>query len=472
MNPTRRHLPALAALTLLILAAGCSDRDPTELPVARANGDPVVFDDAYSPDVYFQAFFETNSQAVAMDSVYAYDGYAPDGSRSLKVTIAPAGSALGPYSGGVLTSSGMRDLTGYNALTFYARTDVDAVSFDLLGFGNDNTGTSLYGVARERVGLTRDWSLVIIPIPNPAKIVAERGLFTFAESLEANPDGSFVYPDGYHIWLDEIKYARLGNITIFRASMPSVTRQYFVGSKVTLQGTSTVFRVDGAPIPVGHSPSYFDYASSDPAVASVVRGEIVIQGVGAATITAKLDTLPVIGRVSLNGYLPPTEAAVPPTLPAQDVISMFSDVYADVPVDTWNPHWGGSTTQDEIYVIDGDNTRMYSALNWVGILFQNPTVDATAMTHLHLDVYAPAGTNFGVKLGCYPSGGSTLAETTDLVLTASTTPAFTSGGWSSLDIPLASFALPATWDWGYISEIVLSTSDAQLVLIDNLYWHR
>ncbi len=472
MNLSRRHLPALAAASLLILAAGCSDRDPTGLPVAMANGDPLVFGDAYSPDVYFQAFSETDYMAVAMDSVYAYDGYAPDGARSLKVNIAPAGSALGAYAGGVLTSSGMRDLTAYNALTFYARTDVNTLSFNELGFGNDNTGTSRYGVGRANVALSRDWSLVIIPIPNPAKIVAERGLFTFAEGLEANPDGSLVYPDGYHIWFDEIKYARLGNITIFRASMPSVTRQYFVGSTVTLQGTSTIFRVDGAPIPVSHSPDYFDYISSDPTVATVSGGRIIVQGVGTATITAKLDTLDVIGRVTLSGFLPPTEAAAPPVLPAGDVISMFSDVYNDVPVDTWNPHWGGSTTQDEIYVIAGDNTRMYSALNWVGILFQNPTVDASAMTHLHLDVYAPAGTNFGIKLGCYAAGGSTLTETTDLVLNATTTPAFNSGGWSSLDIPLASFVLPSSWDWGYIAEIVLSTSDAQLVLIDNMYWHR
>lgn len=472
MNLSRRPLPALVVLSLLILAAGCSDRDPTALPVAKANGDPVVFDDAYSPDVYFQAFFRTNYWAIAMDSVFAYDGFAPDGSRSLKITVAPAGSALGDYSGGVLTASGSRDLTAYNALTFYARTDAVAISFNELGFGNDNTGNSLYGAGRANVALTRDWSLVVIPIPNPAKIVAERGLFTFAEGLETNPDGSFVYPDGYHIWLDEIKYAQLGNIEIFRASMPSVTRQYFVGSTVTLQGTSTIFRVDGAPIPVSHSPNYFDYTSSDPAVASVVRGQIVIQGEGAATITAKLDTLAVIGRVSLTGYLPPTEAAAPPVLPAQDVISMFSDVYNDVPVDTWNPHWGGSTTQDEIYVINGDNTRMYSALNWVGILFQNPLVDASAMTHLHLDVYAPAGTNFKVKLGSYPPGSATIQETTDLTLDATTTPAFNSGGWSSLDIPLSSFVLPTVWDWGYIGEIVLSTSDAQLVLIDNMYWRR
>ena len=63
-------------------------------------------------------------------------------------------------------------------------------------------------------------------------------------------------------------------------------------------------------------------------------------------------------------------------------------------------------------------------------------------------------------------------ETTDLTLDATTTPAFIAGGWSSLDIPLTSFALPAVWDWGHIGQIVLSTVDAQLVLVDNIYWHR
>ena len=60
MNLTRRHLFALAAIPMLILAIGCSDRDPAGLQTARAKIDPLVFDDDYGEDVYFQAFSNTH----------------------------------------------------------------------------------------------------------------------------------------------------------------------------------------------------------------------------------------------------------------------------------------------------------------------------------------------------------------------------------------------------------------------------
>ncbi len=435
------------------------------LEPARASVDPLVFGDDYDADVYFQAFFQTNYTAVQVDSVYAYNGYAPDGARSLKITVAPIGSALGLYSGGVLTSAASRDLADYNALTFYARASAD-ISLDLVGFGNDNTGTSLYEARRSGLALTRDWQYVVVPIPAPSKLIAERGLFTFAEGLQEE------YPDGYDIWVDEIKFAKVDGISVFRPSMRSVSRQYFVGATVSLDGTSTIFQVNGAFVPVDHSPNYFDFVSSDPAVATVSQGRVRVVGTGSATITATLQDTPVLGSVALTGYEPPAVAPVSPTLPAADVISMLSDVYPNVPVDTWRADWGGVTTQIEDYSVAGNHMKLYSSLNWVGIEFLNPVIDASAMTHLHVDVYAPAGTNFRLKLVSFPTELTHSVETVEKVFDASSTPVFTPGSWSSLDIPLSDFQLPASWDWARIGQLVLASSDAQLVLVDNLYWHK
>ena len=91
VNSTGRHLIALTAISLLVLCAGCSDRDPAGLEVARAPIDPLVFDDDYSDDVYFQPFSEHALHGGELDSVYAYGGTAFDGARSLKFTIPPAG---------------------------------------------------------------------------------------------------------------------------------------------------------------------------------------------------------------------------------------------------------------------------------------------------------------------------------------------------------------------------------------------
>jgi len=470
-----RRLAAAFAVSALLAGAvavtGCSERDAGDLGPAHGNTDPLVYGDAYGQNVYFQAFSGTFYQAVSQDSVYAYDGYAPDGARSLKVSIPPAGSALGAYSGGVLTSAGPRDLSGYNALTFYARTDSGSVAtpkvlLNEVGFGNDNTGTSLYGVSRANLPLSPDWTFQIIPIPDPSKLLSERGLFLFAEGLQPE------YRNGYNIWFDEIRFAHLDNVEPFRPIMDSVSRQYFIGATVAITGTRTIFTIDGAYVPVNHAPAYFAYHSSDPAVARVEGGQVRVVGADTCVVTAKLGDLDVAGRMTIIGYAPPSAAAPVPTLPAGDVVSMFSDAYADVNVDTWNTNWGGSTARVEDYAVDGDVTKMYSGLNFVGIEFLNPTIDASAMTHFHLDVYAPAGTDFKVKLVSFPPSLTSGVETTDLILDGTTTPAFVAGGWSSLDIPLGAFTLPQDWDWSHVGQLVLSTTNAQLVLVDNVYWHR
>ena len=465
MNPNRSNLIALVAMSLLMAIAGCSDRNPTSLDVARAPVDPLVFDDDFSEDVYFQPFFETFYAAVEKDSVFAFNGFAPDGARSVKITVPPVGSALGPYAGGVFTSGGSRDLTDFNALTFYARADHD-INLDVAGFGNDNTGNSLYEAGRADVPLSTEWTFVVVPIPAPGKLISERGLFTFAEGAEE------AHPRGYGVWIDEIKFAKLDNIEIFRPTMDSGTRQYFVGTTVAVTGTYTVFRIDGAFVFVNHMPGYFDYASSEPSVATVSGDAIEVIGEGESIISGTVQEIDVFGTINVAAYKPPTVAATPPTLAASSVISMFSDVYNDVPIDTWNTMWGGSNAVVENYVVAGDNNLMYTNLNFVGIEFRTPTIDATDMTHFHLDIYAPAGTDFKIKLISFLGGGDASVETLDLVLTPDTTPAFVSGGWSSLDIPVTDFQLPAEWDWAHIGQLALSTSNAQLVLLDNIYWHQ
>ncbi len=486
MNLTRRHLFALAAISTLIIIAGCSDRDPAGLETARAKIDPLVFDDDYGDGVYFQPFFRTHYTAVSLDSVYAYNGFAPDGDRSLKINIPALGSALGPFSGGVLTSDGSRDLADFNALTFYARTDkgispAPAIVLNEVGFGNDNTGTSLYPAGRANVPLTWDWAFHVVPIPAPSKLISERGLFLFAESVQEND-----YPEGYNIWFDEIRFAKLDNITNPQPGMGFSRQQYFVGAKVTIGGASTKFDMDAEEVTVNHSPHYFDYESDNHDVAVVDGNEIILIGDGKARVTGKLEGVDATGYVDLTVYDPPSDAAVPPSLPAGDVVSMFSDVYNDVPVDTWRTDWSLSGPVQD-YVVAGDNTKMYTFSDrehYVGIEFVNPTIDATEMAHLHLDVYAPAGADFRVKLGSFPNGlgpADPHPETLELVLNETTTPPFTSGAWVSLDIPLADFQIPTNWtddwDWANIGHLILSTvlvgpTKTPLVLVDNVYWHK
>jgi hypothetical protein len=463
VKQSNRRFLALMAIPLLMLAFGCSKRDTAGLEVARAPIDPLVFEDDLlgasddaTGDVYFQAFSGTHIYALTLDSLQVQAG-----TRSLKVTVPPDGFSQGAYAGGVLTAVSGRDFADYNALTFYARSSVNS-TLNVAGFGNDNTGTSRYEAGRSNIPLTTDWTFVVIPIPNASRLISERGLFTLAEGWEA------AHPEGHELWFDEIRFANLGNITDPWPVMPSALKQSFIGATVSLSGTYTRYSIDGAFVIVDHSPDYFDYEISDPAVAEIVDGEITIVGVGNSTVAATLNGEPAGGSVLLTGYQPPAAAAPTPTVAAGDVISLFSDAYQDIPVDEWNPNWGAPTQLAE-YDVDGDTTKMYSGLTFSGISFTSNMVDVTSMTHVHLDVFAPVGTNFKVKLVAFSAAGALLQEV-ELTFDDTTTPAFAAEAWSSLEIPLADFGFTAPLD--NVGQLIISTSDARLVLVDNIYWHR
>ena len=63
-------------------------------------------------------------------------------------------------------------------------------------------------------------------------------------------------------------------------------------------------------------------------------------------------------------------AAPTPTLPASNVISMFSDAYTNVAVDTWLTGWSSGNLEDVL--IAGNATKRYYNLNFVQILQSLP----------------------------------------------------------------------------------------------------
>jgi hypothetical protein len=445
----------LAAVLALAALAGCSERETDGLPLWSNTVDPVVFADDFGRNVDFQAFLGSRYDALSVDTQEAYLGTA-----SLKVSVPGPGAQDGTFAGGAFTTYNRRDLTDYNALTFYAKASMD-VTLNEAGFGNDNTGTSLYTATRWAIPLTTDWAFVVIPIPLAAKLTGEGGLFYFAEGYENNT--------AFDLWFDEVQFTRLTTLDDPRPFMATETQDGFVGGTVTPRDTQVTFAFGGSDLVVTHMPSYLTFLSSDETVAVPDGGSLQIVGDGIATVTAQLDTFDVAGALTINALAPPSAPAPAPTLPAVDVLSLFSDAYVDVPVDSWNTHWTYSTAVDTDFSIAGDDVKVYTKLNFVGIDFSSQTVDAAGMTHFHLDVWAPAGTNFKVKIIAFNATGQFVGEA-ELAFDATTTPAFTAGSWSALEIPLADFQLAAPRD--HLAQLVLSSDDARTVFVDNVYFHR
>ncbi|MBD3349116.1 MAG: hypothetical protein GF400_07980 [Candidatus Eisenbacteria bacterium] len=460
MNGKNRTLFGLALLGLLLVSAGCG-RDTSTTP-AEASTDPVVFGDNFGDAVDYQAFMGSKLDAVQMDFTEAYEGDA-----SLRVTVPGPGAQDGTFAGGAFTTFNTRDLSGYNALSFYAKSSMNS-TLDVAGLGNDNTGTSLYEASRSAISLTTDWERVIIPVPDPSKLTDEGGLFYYAEGYENNM--------GYDFWMDEIRFVNVQGITNPRPVMDTKTEMTFVGGFVEVTGTSTTFDLGREDVVIDHLPAYFDYISSSEAVAIVTDGTINAVGSGDATVTAELDTVDVDGAVTVNVFGGPDGPATAPTEAEEDVISLFSDGYDDVTVDTWHAPWTGSTGEVTDFQIQGDNVKLYTDLNFAGIEFTSEPIDAATpgMTHLHLDVWAPSGGLFKVKLvdfganGVWDGGGDDSEY--ELMFNGGTEPPFFSGQWSPLDIPLSDFVGLASTE--HLAQMVISSSDVNTVIVDNVYFHK
>ena len=462
MNAKNSALLGLAVLIAALALAGCG-RDSVSNP-APPNTDPVVFDDDFGDAVDYQAFMGSKVDAVQIDFMVAFSGPA-----SLRITVPGPDAVDGTFAGGAFTTYNARDLSGYNALTFYAKSSMNSM-LDIAGFGNDNSGNSLYEASTNDIELTTDWTFVVIPIPDPSKLSDERGLFFFAEGHENET--------GFDFWMDEVKFATIEGISDPRPVMGTATQTTFVGGTVDVDGTSVTFDVGRYDVVVDHDPAYFDYTSSDELVATVTNGTITAVGAGTATVTAKLDTVDAEGAFTVNVLGAPAGPAPAPTLPAGDVISLFSDVYDDVTVDTWHANWEFSTGEVLDSQVEGDNVKVYTDLNFAGIEFTSETIDAETpgMTHLHMDVWAPSGGVFLVKLIDFgPNGtwdGPPADPWAELTFNGGTTPPFSSGQWSALEIPLADFAAGGMTSREHLAQMVISSSDVSTVIVDNVYFHR
>jgi hypothetical protein len=166
--------------------------------------------------------------------------------------------------------------------------------------------------------------------------------------------------------------------------------------------------------------------------------------------------------------LEPAVAAPTPTLDAVSVISLFSDVYVNVPVDTWQTVW--SQADFEEVDVMGNAVLKYSSLDFVGAEAVMNPIDVTAMTHFHLDIWTPDAAQFRLKIVDFgPDGGFDGGDDTEHEL-AFENPA--QGEWISLDLPLSDFIGLTTKS--NIAQLIFAggPAGATTVFIDNVYFHN
>ena len=438
----------------LALFAAC-ERNLAELDPATFPPEAAVFLDDFAPGVNYAAFGGSKVDALDIEREQVYRGTA-----ALRFTVPAPSDPSGGYAGGAFFSTVPRDLSGFDALTFWARAST-AATLDRVGIGNDNTGASRYPATLDNLPLSSRWTKYALPLPSPAVLTEEPGLFLVADGSE--------YPVGYEIYFDDVQFERLGTIINPRPAIDARTVAGAVGGTLTVGGTRVTFDVNGSDVTVGAAPAYFTFTSSNPEVAAVgPDGSVALLRPGTATITAALEGTPASGTLTVHVETPPEDAPPVPTAPAEDVISLFSDAYADVTVDTWSADWDVADVAD--VVIAGNPVKRYTNLAFAGIEFTSAQIDATSMTHLHVDLWTADADVFRVKLvdfganGIFGGGDDSEHEVT---LSPASTPAIAPRRWNTLDIPLDAFTGLASR--ANLAQMIISGS-SPTVYLDNIFF--
>ncbi len=173
--------------------------------------------------------------------------------------------------------------------------------------------------------------------------------------------------------------------------------------------------------------------------------------------------------VSYEANIPGEGAPEQPARNAEDVISIFSDAYTDITVDTFSADFDDSDIED--VTIDGNPAKQIDFTNFIGIDFQSNRQDASEMTHFHMDFWTgndTADKSFNLK---FSEWGGTDDEVSafEYSVTNASDPALESGQWVTIDVPLDSFTGDVTR-----SDIAqfLITSNLDVVYVDNIYLYR
>ncbi|WP_299887210.1 carbohydrate-binding protein [uncultured Lacinutrix sp.] len=454
-------------LALVFLVTISCDRDLSE--------EAEFADFAKTSEIFIEApiglgtdfYFPFSGSKATAWSVDESEGY--ESQVSMRFDVPNADDPEGSYAGAIFRIDGSgRDLTGYDALTFWAKAS-QGVTIGELGFGTDFEENK-YQTTIQNTSLSTSWTKYIIPIPDPSKLIEERGMFWYSAGTQET--GGL----GYTFWIDDLKFEKLGTLG---TPVPSIgedrTVQAFIGTNTVVGNRSVIFNLpSGVNQTVIPALSYFDWSSSDPSVVAVEDfGRIEMISNGMSVITATMAGVQATGAVTFEVLGEFESAPIPPARDPADVISIFSNAYNDVPVDYYNGYFAPFQTtqgQDDIFV-NGDRVINYTDLNFVGIgtFVDVSPINANEMTHFHVDINVREAIQAGdfIRLQLINNVGG--VETSgDITIDGSQ---FQSEEWISLDIPLADFnGLSVRNELGLI--FFISDATISNIYVDNVYYYK
>jgi hypothetical protein len=477
---TKKYNYSKIALLFSILIAttiSCEREISDQAVLTTFPKDGTIFIDAFSGGLDYFPFGDSFQEAFSVDTKEFYLG-----SASMRFDIPVFGAG---YGGANFPTSSPRDLSGYDALTFWAKASKGA-TINEIGFGLTESNNNKFRVTRRNLPITTQWRKYIIPIPDPSKLTKETGLFWYAEGAQNSTDEG-----GYIFWLDEVKFEKLGTIAQPRPSIFNgieTTTTTFNGSKIPLTGLLQTFNLgNGEDVTTTITSSYFIFSSSNPSVASVSEtGIVTINTAGSAKITATLNGVNAIGSLTVNSLGNFPHAPIPTA--TTNVVSLFSDAYSNVPVRHYNGFFapfqttqGGAGSDSNNVDIQApfanggvDNIINYTALNFVSIgMYETvPNINVSATNTLHIDINVRENVDNGdfIRIQLESGTGSGTTSGGSFTINAAALRNANANGWISLNIPLSSFpGFNSRTNLGQL--FFISDNTVKNIWVDNIYFY-
>ena len=475
---------SLIAMVFLLIFTNCEREISDEAVFATYPKNADVFTDnpVGLTDIFFESFDPAtgaNTEGFGVDNDVAYAGRS-----SIRIDVPAPNDPNGGYIGGIFRDRGAgRDLTGYDALTFWVKGSRTA-TIGSFGFGVDFVQNK-HSVLADNIDISTDWRKVIIPMPDPSKLTQERGMFLFSAGTQSTGGAGFTF------WIDEIRFEKLGNIRLvnpFIFNGEDRVVDGFLSSNQVMTELGALFNLpNGQNISVNAASAYFNFSSSDAnlpignrvlsAFARNAQGQTfatVIGASGNAIVTASLGNSVAQGSLTINAVgnfaFAPT-----PTRPASNVISIFSNHYPNTPVDFFNGFWQPwQTTQSAHFTIANDDILRYTNFNFVGIQFGNPTLNLTTKPNIHFNMYIPGPVppNFDFLVTIEDFGPDNVdggGDDTRIQLFVPNSPSIVSNQWMTIQFSLAGLANKN--NVGLIIFENINGSSLSEFYLDNIYFY-
>lgn len=175
--------------------------------------------------------------------------------------------------------------------------------------------------------------------------------------------------------------------------------------------------------------------------------------------------------------VPTVAAPTPPARPVADVVSIYSDAYANISMDNFDAGWCGGAATTEVQIAGNNTLKKNTGVVCHGIDFQTNRQNLTTFTHIHFDFYITdtdlTGDVFNLKLVDF-AGGSGEASALEININGGSTPQLVANQWVSVDVPITALGgvIAGNLNRSDVAQIGITTAMVDNVWYDNIYLHK